>query len=217
MASEFGAMALSRSERERANGHRSAVFWLTGLSGAGKTTVASGAEQLLYTMGYQVCVLDGDHLRKGLNADLGFDDADRHESMRRAGHMAEAFANTGMIVLVALISPFDRGRQYARQAVSADFYEVYVATTLDLCEARDPKGLYRKARAGEIHGFTGISSPYEVPVAPDTSIDTRGRTPSQSIDEFVQYVRSKVELGRLPRYISANNARGVGRRDAIEQ
>lgn len=217
MPNDAGAMTLSRSERERANGHRSAVFWLTGLSGAGKTTLASGAEQLLYTMGYQVCTLDGDQLRTGLNADLGYDDADRHESMRRAGHMAAALANTGMIVLVALISPFDRGRRHARQAVPTDFYEVYVATALDVCEARDPKGLYRRARAGELHGFTGVSSAYEVPAAPDLSIDTRDRTPSQSIDEFVQYVRSKVELGRMPRYMSTRDTRVLDRHSVIEQ
>jgi bifunctional enzyme CysN/CysC len=215
MPIEPGTMTLSRYERERANGHRGAVFWLTGLSGAGKTTIASGAEQLLYTMGYQVCVLDGDQLRMGLNADLGFDEADRNESMRRAGHVAAALANAGMIVLAALLSPFDLGRQRAREAASTEFYEVFVATALDVCEERDPKGLYRKARAGEIEGFTGISAPYEVPVAPDLSIDTRDRTPSQSIEEIARFIRSKVELNRSPRYAMERETFSVGPRDSI--
>lgn len=209
-------MSLALSERERANGHRSAVFWLTGLSAAGKSTLASGAEQLLYTLGYQVCVLDGDRLRAGINADLGFSDEDRQESTRRAGHIAAHLAGAGMIVLVAHISPFEQGRQRARLATAGDFFEIHVATPLALCEARDPKGLYRKARAGEIPAFTGLSSRYEAPVRPDLRIDTTSSTPSQSIDELVQFVRTKVEFGRFAGYRAMSGSRLQASNDPVD-
>ncbi|WP_222105724.1 adenylyl-sulfate kinase [Paraburkholderia sp. BCC1885] len=180
--------------RERANGHAGAVFWLTGLSGAGKSTLAFGAERVLRAMGYQTYVLDGDRLRRGLNRDLGFSEADRMENMRRVGEVASLLADAGMVTIVALISPLREGREEARRLVSSNspFHEVYVAADLATCEARDPKGLYRKAHAGELTAFTGISSPYEVPATPDLVIDTVVRPPRPAIDELVAYIRGKV-------------------------
>lgn len=178
------------ARQQRRSTHAGAVFWLTGLSGAGKSTLATGAEYLLRELGYKVCVLDGDRLRMGLNRDLGFSDADRMESMRRAGEIAALLADTGLVVIVALISPLRAGRQSARQMIAdgRQFHEVYVAADLRACEARDPKGLYRKARAGEIANFTGISSRYEVPEQPDLVIDTCAKAPVPAIDELVGYV-----------------------------
>ncbi len=149
---------------------RGATIWLTGLSGSGKSTVAVELEQLLVGSGRPAYRLDGDNLRLGLNADLGFSAADRDENVRRAGEVARLFADAGVVALVPLISPYRAGRDHARRIhaeVGLPFVEVYVDTPLEVCEARDPKGLYAKARAGEISGFTGIDDPYEAPLNPE--------------------------------------------------
>jgi adenylyl-sulfate kinase len=149
------------------------VVWLTGLSGAGKSTLASAVEKVLRASGVRCYVLDGDRLRHGLNRDLGFSDADRVENIRRVGEVAKLMVDAGLVVLVALISPFRADRQRARELFRAgDFIEVHVSTPLEVCERRDPKGLYRKARAAEMPDFTGISSPYEPPEAPELELDT---------------------------------------------
>lgn len=154
---------IERRARESAHGHRGATLWLTGLSGAGKSTIAARTEALLLQRHCFAYLLDGDNLRHGLNRDLGFSAEDRCESIRRAGCVAQLFTDAGAVVLAALISPFRRERDAVRAQLGADFIEVYVATPLAVCEQRDAKGLYRQARQGKLHEFTGIDSPYEAP------------------------------------------------------
>jgi bifunctional enzyme CysN/CysC len=161
---------LSREERWRASGLRGATVWLTGLSGSGKSTVAFAVERLLLGEGRAAYVLDGDNVRHGLNGDLGYSAGARDENVRRVSEVARLFADAGVIALVPLISPYRAGRERARAAHDAAglaFVEVFVDTPLELCEQRDPKGLYARARAGEITGFTGIDDPYEAPAAPE--------------------------------------------------
>jgi bifunctional enzyme CysN/CysC len=150
------------------NSSKTCVVWFTGLSGAGKSTLAAALNTQLLALGKQTCLLDGDVLRKGLNSDLAYSEADRRESMRRVAEVSKLMADSGLIVITALISPFRADRELARQLIGADrFVEVYVNTPLSVCEARDVKGLYRRARIGEVNNMTGITSPYEVPEAPD--------------------------------------------------
>lgn len=164
---------VSRADREHMNGHRGAIIWFTGLSGAGKSTLAHQVEANLHALKCRTIVLDGDNVRHGLCGDLGFSDADRAENIRRIGEVAKLFAEAGMIVLTAFISPFRTDRDKVRRMVSAgDFFEIHCACTLDRCEERDVKGLYKKARNGEINAFTGISSPYEEPLQPELRLDT---------------------------------------------
>lgn len=165
--------AVGRDERWRLLGVRGAVVWFTGLSGSGKSTVAVEVERALVAARQPAVLLDGDNLRHGLNADLGFSDADRAENVRRVGEVAMLFAEAGVAALVPLISPFRAGRDAVRAKVTErglPFVEVFVDTPIELCERRDPKGLYAKARAGEIPEFTGISSPYEPPLAPEVTV-----------------------------------------------
>jgi adenylyl-sulfate kinase len=162
----------TRHDRERLLGQRGMVVWFTGLSGSGKSTIASGVEAALVAAGRLAYVVDGDNLRHGLNADLGFSDQDRRENIRRAGEVAGLLADAGVIVLVCLISPFRSERDQVRQKQPAGrFLEVFVDAPLGVCEARDPKGLYRRARAGQIPEFTGITSPYEPPLSPELALD----------------------------------------------
>ena len=160
------------SRAERLN-QKAAVIWFTGLSGAGKSTSASALESQLFAMGYKTYLLDGDLVRHGLCSDLGFDERGRAENVRRIGEVAKLMADAGLIVLVSLISPFLRERQMVRQMLKpGEFLEVYVNTPIDVCESRDPKGLYKKARGGEIRNFTGIDSPYEAPKNPEIELNT---------------------------------------------
>ena len=162
--------AFSRADRWAALGSRGATVWFTGLSGSGKSTIANELERLLVASGQPAYVLDGDNLRHGLNADLGFAAADRDENVRRVAEVARLFADAGLVALVPLISPYRHARERAREAhdvAGLVFVEVFVDTPIEICEARDPKGLYRKARAGEITGFTGIDDPYEPPAKPE--------------------------------------------------
>ena len=164
---------ISRQDRERLLGQRGCVAWFTGLSGSGKSTVARAVEERLVAAGRLVYVLDGDNVRHGLCADLGFSDADRTENIRRIGHVAALLADAGAIVLTAFISPFRRDRAQVREVVGEDdLLEIFVNAPLDVCESRDPKGLYKKARTGEIPEFTGISSPYEPPEHPALDLPT---------------------------------------------
>lgn len=165
--------SVSVQERIDMNGHRGGVLWMTGLSGAGKSTVAMATQRILFSRGRHVAVLDGDNLRHGLNRDLGFTDADRTENLRRMAEVARLMAENGSIVLVSAISPLQEQRDVARSIIGDDFREIYVSADLATCEARDPKGLYKRARKGEIANFTGISAPYEVPMKADLTIDTR--------------------------------------------
>ncbi|MEK9970675.1 MAG: adenylyl-sulfate kinase [Ferrovibrio sp.] len=182
-------------ERIDMNGHRGGVIWMTGLSGAGKSTIAMSAQRLLFSRGRHVAVLDGDNLRHGLNRDLGFTEADRLENLRRMAEVAKLMAANGSLVLVSAISPLQTFRDMARQIIGEDFREIYVKADVALCEARDPKGLYRKARSGEISNFTGISAPYEVPQNPDFELDT-SRPLALTVTTLVEYVEGI--YGELP-------------------
>jgi bifunctional enzyme CysN/CysC len=170
------------------NGHRGGVVWLTGLSGAGKSTLAVEAELRLFQMGYQVFVLDGDNLRHGLNADLGFAPDDRAENIRRAGEVAALMARAGLVVITAFISPYRADRERARRAAGGSFHEVHVSAGLEVCEGRDPRGLYRMARAGKISDFTGVSAPYEAPESCELVVDTAERSVADSVADLVAYV-----------------------------
>ncbi len=163
---------VTRARRETQNGHRGGLFWFTGLSGAGKSTLAHTVEEKLHQQGYRTFVLDGDNVRHGLCADLGFSEDDRKENIRRIGHMAMLYVEAGIIVLTAFISPFRADRDNVRKIAGADFHEIYCRCSLEVCEERDVKGLYKRARAGEIAEFTGISSPYEEPEFADLTVDT---------------------------------------------
>jgi len=175
--------------RERRNGHGGGVLWFTGLSGAGKSTVAVATERRLFNLGYQVYVLDGDNVRQGLNADLGFSPEDRAENIRRVGEVAALMARAGFLVVTAFISPYRSDRDRARKAAEGFFHEVYIKADLATCEQRDPRGLYRRARAGEIPDFTGISAPYEAPEQSELVVDTAGQAVESSVDQVVEYVR----------------------------
>lgn len=163
---------VTRAERERLHGHQGAVLWFTGLSGSGKSTVAGALEQALHQLGISTYLLDGDNVRHGLCRDLGFSDDDRKENIRRVGEVAKLMVDAGLVVLTAFISPHRAERQMVRNLLGqGQFIEVFVDTPLAVCEARDPKGLYKKARAGELGNFTGIDSVYQVPEAPEIQLD----------------------------------------------
>ena len=169
----FHEHRVARELKEKRNQHKSRVLWFTGLSGSGKSTVANAAEKILHDMGLQTYVLDGDNVRMGLNKDLGFSHEDRTENIRRITEVANLFADSGSIILTAFISPYREDRDKAREIISTDdFIEVFVSADLSVCELRDPKGLYKKARAGEIKGFTGIDAPYEAPLNPELIVET---------------------------------------------
>lgn len=185
---------VTQDERARRNGHGGAVVWLTGLSGAGKSTLAMALERRLFAQGASVYVLDGDNVRAGLNSDLGFSAGDRAENIRRIGEVAALFADAGTIVITAFISPMARDREIARKAATGRFHEVYVCADLQTCEDRDTKGLYKRARAGEISDFTGISAPYEAPESPELTLDTAALSIEQCVDELVAYVESSTGL-----------------------
>ncbi|MEZ4472349.1 MAG: adenylyl-sulfate kinase [bacterium] len=177
-------------------GQRGAVLWLTGLSGSGKSTLAMAAEARLLSAGRLAYVLDGDNVRHGLNADLGFADADRRENIRRVGEVARLLADAGLIVLAAFISPFREDRARVAARVGDGFHEIHVATSLDVCEARDPKGLYQRARDGLIPAFTGISSPYEAPESPALRIDTGSVDLEVAVDALVDLLEKSGTFGQ---------------------
>ncbi|HSR71125.1 MAG TPA: adenylyl-sulfate kinase, partial [Kiloniellales bacterium] len=181
----------SRAER---NGHLGGVLWFTGLSGAGKSTLAMEVEQRLFQRGYHVYVLDGDNVRRGLNANLGFSPEDRAENIRRVGEVAALFADAGFICISAFISPYRADRERARAAAAAGFHEVYIKADLATCEKRDPKGLYRRARAGEISDFTGVSAPYEAPATPELEVDTAAGSVEDCVARIVAYVEKAFAL-----------------------
>lgn len=180
---------IPRAERWSALGARGATVWFTGLSGSGKSSVAVEVERRLIATGRPAYLLDGDNLRMGLNGDLGFSAADRDENVRRVSEVARLFADAGVIALVPLISPYRHGRERARErhaAADLAFYEVFVDAPIELCEARDPKGLYKKARAGELRGFTGIDDPYEPPHAPELVLRPGDGTPADMADQVMR-------------------------------
>lgn len=177
---------ITRQHREALNGHRSVILWFTGLSGSGKSTLAHAVEEKLHQLGCRTFVFDGDNVRHGLCADLGFSKQDRVENIRRIGEMSKLFIEAGVIALTAFISPFKADRDRIRQLVAeGDFLEIYCECTLEICEQRDVKGLYRRARAGEIKDFTGISSPYEIPEQPDLIVNTGNNSLEDCVDKVL--------------------------------
>jgi len=184
---------VTRARREAMNKHKGGVFWFTGLSGAGKSTLAHKVEEELHQNGCHTYVLDGDNVRHGLCADLSFSDEDRKENIRRIGQMANLYVEAGVIVLTAFISPFRSDRENVRKIAGADFHEIYCKCSLEVCETRDVKGLYKRARAGEIPDFTGISSPYEEPQSPELQVDTESHL-DECADEVFGYISKAVGL-----------------------
>jgi adenylylsulfate kinase len=183
---------VTRQRRELLNGHRGAIVWFTGLSGAGKSTVAHGTEELLHQMGCSTFVFDGDNVRHGLCSDLGFSLDDRRENMRRIGELAKLFLESGMIALTAFISPLRADRDTVRSMVPhGDFLEIFCRCPLEICEQRDTKGFYARARRGEIQEFTGISSPYEEPRNPELVLETGTLTVDESIQRTVRLLRDR--------------------------
>jgi len=172
--------------------HKPAVIWFTGLSGSGKSTIANLLEKRLYDLSCHTYLLDGDNVRHGLNRDLGFTHSDRIENIRRMGEVSRLFADSGQMVITAFISPFKSDRLMVRSLLPEDqFIEVYVNTPLEECEKRDPKGLYKKARAGEIGYFTGISSPYEAPVNPEIEVNTMESSIETSVEKIIDYLKEQ--------------------------
>lgn len=184
---------ISHEQRAAINHHKGGIIWFTGLSGAGKTTLALELQQQLFARGYQVYVLDGDNVRSGLCSDLGFSAEDRSENIRRVGEVAALFADAGMIVITAFISPYKQDRRRAKQAAPDKFHHIYIKADIGICESRDPKGLYKKARAGDIKDFTGISAPFEEPENPDLVIDTNMLSIEESVAKILKYVESSVK------------------------
>jgi bifunctional enzyme CysN/CysC len=180
------ALDIDKAARAALNGQKPCVIWFTGLSGAGKSTIANLLEKRLHAIGRHTYLLDGDNVRHGLNKDLGFTDVDRVENIRRVAEVAHLMVDAGLIVLVSFISPFSAERRMARALVAEDeFYEVFVDAPLGVAESRDPKGLYKKARRGELKNFTGIDSPYEEPESPDVRIDTTRVTPERAVETII--------------------------------
>lgn len=183
---------VTRARREQLNGHRGIVIWFTGLSGAGKSTLAHEVEEQLYRNGYRTFVFDGDNVRHGLCSDLGFLVDDRTENIRRIGEIARLFIEAGVIALTAFISPLRKDRERVRQLVGEkDFIEIYARCPLEICESRDTKGLYQRARAGEVKHFTGISSPYEPPLRPDLTLDTDSESVEQCASRVITLLRQR--------------------------
>ena len=185
----FHEHRVARESKEKRNQHKSRVLWFTGLSGSGKSTVANATEKMLHDMGLQTYILDGDNVRMGLNKDLGFSAEDRTENIRRITEVAKLFADSGSIILTAFISPYREDRDKAREIISDDdFIEIFVSADLSVCEDRDPKGLYKKARSGEIKGFTGIDAPYEAPLNPELIVETDKNSIEESAKIVVDYL-----------------------------
>ena len=184
----FHGATVSTQEKILKNKHKPAVLWFTGLSGSGKSTLANAVEMLLFRKGYQTHTLDGDNIRMGLNNDLGFSPEDRTENIRRISEVANLMQQSGTIVCTAFISPYRKGRKSAREIIGDSFVEVFVKAPLKTCEARDPKGLYKKARSGEIPNFTGISAPYEEPRKPEIMVDTAEYSVEECANQIVQYL-----------------------------
>ena len=181
---------VTKEERQNRNGHKSAVIWFTGLSGSGKSTVSVALEKALFNEGKQTYRLDGDNVRHGLNKNLGFSPEDRTENIRRIGEVAKLMVDAGSITVTAFISPYKQDRDNVRAIFEdGEFIEVYTKCSVEECEKRDPKGLYKKARSGEIPEFTGISAPYEAPDHPEIILDTEHESIDQSVDRVIQYLK----------------------------
>ncbi|ABM71404.1 Adenylylsulfate kinase [Prochlorococcus marinus str. MIT 9515] len=191
-------LTIDRNKLEKMRGHRGIVIWFTGLSGSGKSTLANAVNEILHFDRLSTYVLDGDNIRHGLCKDLGFSDKDREENIRRIGEVANLFMDAGIITITAFVSPFISDRNKVREIIgSKDFIEVYCSANIDICESRDTKGLYKKARSGEIKEFTGISSPYEPPINPEISVDTGSLDLNDSVETVINYLREKNLLANV--------------------
>ena len=188
-------MSVQKEHRALKNDHKPCVVWLTGLSGSGKTSTADALENKLHALGYKTYTLDGDNVRHGLNNDLGFTDADRVENIRRVAEVAKLMVDAGLIVITAFISPFISERKYARKILADnEFIEVFVDAPIEVCEARDPKGLYKKARSGQLQNFTGIDSEYQKPQNPEIVLESSKKSPEELADYVLEYLISKTKL-----------------------
>lgn len=189
---------VTKKDRQQMNGHKSCVIWFTGLSGSGKSTIANAVEERLHQLGVHTYLLDGDNVRHGLSKDLAFSKVDRIENIRRIGEVAKLFVDGGMIVLSAFISPYRLDRQEVRAILPEnEFIEIYINCPLNICEERDPKGLYKRARNGEIKNFTGINDPYEEPMNPEVVINSNSDTVESSVDKIIDYLtENKIILAR---------------------
>ena len=184
--------SVTRQRRNKSNDHHSVVLWFTGLSGSGKSTLAHALEEKLFQKGCRTFVLDGDNVRHGLNSNLDFSEKGRTENIRRISEVSKLMMESGLIVMAAFISPFNKDREEARKLISNyDFIEIYCKATLETCEARDVKGLYKRARAGEIKNYTGIDSPYEKPENPEIVIDTDQQSLEESVSKILDFLKSK--------------------------
>mgnify|MGYP001164049250 CR=1 FL=1 len=184
-------LTVDREKLENMRGHKGMVLWFTGLSGSGKSTLANALNDYLHKQGLSTFILDGDNIRHGLCKDLGFSDKDREENIRRIGEVANLFMNAGIITITAFVSPFQTDRDKVRKIIGNDFIEVFCAANLEVCEQRDTKGLYKKARLGEINDFTGISSPYEIPSNPEITVNTGTLNLSESVEKIVNFLTEK--------------------------
>lgn len=188
-------LGVTLHDRKSLNKHNSFLLFFTGLSGSGKSTLANALEQKLYQEGIRTFLLDGDNIRKGINADLNFSAEDRTENMRRIAHISNLFVNTGIVVLASFIAPSEEHRAFVKQTVGKENYvEIFVDTSIEECERRDVKGLYKKARSGEIKNFTGISAPYEVPQTPHFTIDTKKLSIEESVELIFEKVKRKLDV-----------------------
>ena len=184
-------LTVNRTKLEKMRGHKGIVLWLTGLSGSGKSTLANALNESLHSKGLSTFILDGDNIRHGLCKDLGFSDKDREENIRRIGEVANLFMNAGIITITAFVSPFKNDREKVKNIIgSKDFIEIYCAANLNVCEARDTKGLYKKARLGQIKEFTGISSPYEIPPDPNILVETGSMDLIASVQQIIDYLNA---------------------------
>ena len=186
--------SVSKQDREQQNGHKGHVLWFTGLSGSGKSTVASAVERELHQKGFRTFILDGDNVRAGLNSDLDFSAESREENIRRIAHVSALMKDAGLIVLSAFVSPYAKDRDFVKSACDNDFSEIFISTPLEVCEQRDVKGLYAKARAGEISNFTGISAPFEKPANPELDVPTHTMSIEDATNMVVSYVIEHVKL-----------------------
>ena len=183
---------ITREKRNQLNGHKSVVIWLTGLSGSGKSTLAHSVEEELHNLNCRTYVLDGDNIRQGLSSNLSFSDEDRKENIRRIGETAKLMMEAGIIVLTAFISPFEKDRNLVRKSLfEADFVEIFCSASLEVCESRDVKGFYKRARKGEIKGYTGIDSPYETPTNPELIVNTASESLEESVAKVIVFLKSK--------------------------
>lgn len=186
--------AISKEDREYQNGHKGHIFWFTGLSGSGKSTLASAVERELHQKGIHTFILDGDNVREGLNSDLDFSPASRKENIRRIAHVSGLMKDAGLVVLCAFVSPYQKDRDFVRACVLDEFSEIFISAPLEVCEQRDVKGMYAKARTGEIRNFTGVSAPFEEPTNPELDVPTHKMSIEEATIMVLDYIAEKIKL-----------------------